>query len=60
MPSNWTSLIRDAQLELYLREIEDVLLSFDESFKSYSNLTKDERKALHSLMYDNQIIIKPG
>ena len=57
--SNWTTPIRDAQLELYLSEIEDILLSINESGKSYLNLTKDEREALHSLMYDDQIIIKP-
>ena len=58
--SNWTPPIRDAQLELYLSEIEDILLNINESGKSYTNLTKDEREALHSLMYDDQIIIKPA
>ena len=60
VPSNWTAPIRDAQLELYLSEIEDILLNINESGKNYSNLTKDEREALHSLMYDDQIIIKLG
>ena len=54
--SNWSPPIRDAQLELYLSEIEDVFLTINESGKSYPNLTKDECEALHSLMYDDQII----
>ena len=58
--SNWTPPIGDAELELYLSEIEDILLNLNESGKSYPNLTKDEREALHSLMYDDQIIIKPA
>ena len=60
IPSNWTPLIWDAQLELYLSEIEDILLSINESNKSYPNLTKDNHEALHLLMYDDQIIIKPA
>ena len=39
--SNWSPPIRDAQLELYLSEIEDVFLTINESGKSYPNLTKD-------------------
>ena len=60
VPPNWTPSIRDAQLELYLSEIEDILLNINASSKSYQNLTKDEREGLHSLMYDDQIIIKPA
>ena len=58
--SNWTTPIRDAHLELYLGEIEDILLNINESGISYQNLTQDEREALHSLMYDDQVIIKPA
>ena len=58
VPSNWTPPIRDAPLELYISEIEDILLNINESSKSYPNFNKDERKALHSLIYDDQIIIK--
>ena len=60
VPSSWTPSIRDAQLELYLSKIEDIQLNINESSKSYSNLTKDEHEAFHSLMYNNQIIIKPA
>lgn len=35
IPLNWTPPIRDAQLELYLSEIEDILFSTTESGKSY-------------------------
>ena len=49
VPSNWPPPIRDVQLELYLSEIEDILLNINESGKSYPNLTKDEREALHHL-----------
>ena len=37
-----------------------MLLSIYENSKSYPNLTKDEREALPSYMYDDQIIIKPA
>ena len=37
-----------------------MLLNINESGKSYPNLTKDEREALHSLLYDDQVIIKPA
>ena len=60
VPSNWTPPIRDAELELYLSEIEDILLNINEGGKSYPNLTKDESEALHSLMYDDQFTIKPA
>ena len=49
VPSTWTPPIRDVELEFYLREIEDKLLSINESGKSYPNLSRDEREALHSL-----------
>ena len=39
--SNWTPPIQDAQLELYLREIEDILFSINENGASYPNFTKD-------------------
>ena len=60
VPSNWTPPIRDAQLELHLSKIEGILLNIHESSKSYPNLMKDEHEALHSFMYDDQIIIKPA
>ena len=50
--SNWTS-IPDTQLELYLSKTEDILLSINESSKSYTNLTKDERESPHSFMYND-------
>ena len=34
VPSNWTPPIRDAPLELYISEIEDILLNINESSKS--------------------------
>ena len=37
-----------------------MLLNINESGKSYPNLANDEREALHSLMCDDQIIIKPA
>ena len=52
VPSNWTLPIQDAQLELYLSEIENILVNINESSTSYPNLTKDEHEVLHSLMYD--------
>ena len=54
-PSNWTPLIRDTQLELYLREIEDELLKINEDGKNYPNLSKEERSALQDLMKDKNI-----
>ena len=58
VPSTWTPPIRDVELEFYLREIEDKLLSINESSKSYPNLSRDEREALHSLMNEDEIVIK--
>ena len=60
VPSKWTPPIRDIQLEMYLSEIEERLLSINESGKSYPNLKKDESDALHSLMNDDELIIKPA
>ena len=37
VPSNWTLPIRDAQMELCLTEIEDILLSINEIGKGYPN-----------------------
>ena len=58
--STWTPPIRDVELEFYLSESEDKLLSINESRKSYPNLSRDEREALHSLMNDDDIVIKPA
>ena len=60
MPSKWTPPIREIQLEMYLSEIEERLLSINESRKSSPILKKDERDALHSLMSDDELIIKPS
>ena len=59
-PSNWTPLIRDTQLELYLSEIEDELLKINEDGKKYPNLSKKEYSALQDLMNDKNIIINPA
>ena len=58
--SNWTPLIRDTQLELYLSGIENELLKINEDGKNYPNLSKEERSALQDLMKDENIIIKPA
>ena len=60
MPSKWTPPIREIQLEMYLSEIEERLLSTNECGKSSPILKKDERDALHSLMSDDELIIKPA
>ena len=60
MPSKWTPPIREIQLEMYLSEIEERLLSINESGKSSRILKKDERDALHSIMSDDELIIKPS
>ena len=51
--------MRDVELEFYLSEIEYKLLSINESSKIYPNVSRDEREALHSLMNDDEIVIKP-
>ena len=53
VPSTWRPPTRDIELEFYLSEIEDKLLNINESDKSYPNLLRDEREALHSLMNDD-------
>ena len=60
MPSKWTPPIREIQLEMYLSETEERLLSTNECGKSSPILKKDERDALHSLMSDDELIIKPA
>ena len=60
VPSTWTPPIIDVELEFYLRETEDKLLNINESGKSCPNLSRDEREALHSLMNDDEIVIKPA
>ena len=45
---------------MYLSEIEERLLSTNECGKSSPILKKDERDALHSLMSDDELIIKPA
>ena len=56
---NWTPLIRETQLELYLSDTEDELLKINEDGKTHRNLSKEERSALQDLMKDKNIIIKP-
>ena len=60
VPSSWTSLIRDTQLEMCLSELEEEILKIDETGQNYPNLTKVEREALQDLMYDKNIVIKPA
>ena len=60
VPSSWTPLIHDTQLEMYLSELDEEILKTDETSQNYPNLTKAEREALHDLMYDNNIVIKPA
>ena len=57
--SKLTPPIRGIQLKMYLSETEERLLS-SQSEKSYSNLKKDECDALHFLMSDDELIIKPA
>ena len=60
IPSNWTSYINDVFLEMYLSAIEDELMKIKEHGMNYSNLSKEERDALHNLSHDDSIIIKPA
>ena len=60
VPSSWTPLIRDTQLEMYLSELEEEILKIDEAGQNYPNLTKAECEALQDLMYDKNIVIKPA
>ena len=50
--SNWTSPTSDALLELYLSKIK--------SWKNHPNLNKYKYELLHSLMCNDQILIKPS
>ena len=47
----------DASLEIYLSRLEEEILNIDPNI-NYSNLTKEERKALYSLTDDTSIVIK--
>ena len=60
IPSSWTPLIHDTQLEMYLSELEEEILKIDEAGQNYPNLTKAECEALQDLMYDKNIVIKPA
>ena len=60
VPSSWTPLISDTQLEMYLSELEEEILEIHEAGQDYPNLTKAEREALQGLMYDKYIVIKPA
>ena len=46
-----------ASIEIYLSRLEEEILNIDTNI-NYSNLTKEERKALHSLRDDTSIVIK--
>ena len=45
---------------MYLSEIEEELMKINENGMNYSNLSKEERDALHNLSHDDSIIIKPA
>ena len=61
VPSSWTPLICDTQLEIYLSEFEEKILKVDEAGQNYVlNLTKAEREALQDLTYEKNIAIKPA
>ena len=47
----------DASIEIYLSRLEEEFLNIDTNI-NYSNLTKEERKALYSLRDDTSIVIK--
>ena len=47
----------DAAIEIYLSRLEEEILAIDTNIQ-YSNLTRDERKALNTLKGDTSIIIK--
>ena len=55
--SKFNTAKNDAAVEFYLSRLEEEILSLDKKI-SYSNLTKGERNALHSLRDDTSIIIK--
>ena len=58
VPSSWTPLIRDTQLEMYLSEFEEEILKIDKVRQNYPNLTKAEREVLQDLIFDK--VIKPA
>ena len=60
VPSSWTSLVRDTQLEINLSELEEEILKIDEAGQNSPDLTQMEREALQDLMYDKNIFIKPA
>ena len=60
VPSSWTSLVRDTQLEINLSELEEEILKIDEAGQNSPNLTQMEREPLQDLMYDKNIFIKPA
>ena len=45
---------------MFLAELEEEIIKIDEAGQNYPNLTKDEREALHDLMYDKNIVFKPA
>lgn len=48
---------KDVAIEMYLAKLEEEILAIDTKLK-YSNLTREERKALYALQNDSSIIIK--
>ena len=60
VPSSWTPLIRDNQLEMYLSELEEEILKINGTGQNYPHLSKVEREALQDLMYDKNFVIKPA
>ena len=45
---------------MYLSETKEELIKINEHGMSYSNLSKEERDALHNLSQNDSIIIKPA
>ena len=60
IPSNWTPYINNIYLEMYLSEIEEDLMQINKHGVNSSNLSKEERDALHNLSHNDSIIIKPA
>ena len=53
-------LIRNSQLELYLRDIKNELQKLNEDAKKYPNLSKEERSGLQNPINHENIIKTAG
>ena len=58
VPSSYSPLNHDTQLEIYLSELEGKILKIHETGQNYPNFTKTERETLQDLIYDKHIVIK--